>query len=205
MKATAILGIIAIMVVLYAFSREQGQSESSIQFTTPDLSFLKDRKAPPPFQWTDGEGKEVTLAHYQGQVVLVSLWAHWCFPCLTELPLLDDLDERVSQPDFQVVALNVDTDPEQLRLAQEFLEDQELLLSSPFLIRKSGDVLPEWAKEPIPRHYLIDRQGHVAWQAIGAIDWSRPEIEDFLQKALHQGSNESNLPSLPVESTDDNS
>jgi len=39
----------------------------------------------------------------------VNLWATWCVPCRQEMPALDRLQAEFGGPDFQVVAINVDT------------------------------------------------------------------------------------------------
>jgi thiol-disulfide isomerase/thioredoxin len=63
----------------------------------PDLAFL------------DASGQPKTLADWQGRTVLLNLWATWCVPCRKEMPALDALQEKLGGPDFEVVAVNIDT------------------------------------------------------------------------------------------------
>ncbi len=45
--------------------------------------------------------------------MLLNLWATWCVPCRKEMPALDALQQRLGGPDFEVVAINIDTrDPD---------------------------------------------------------------------------------------------
>ncbi len=45
--------------------------------------------------------------------MLLNLWATWCVPCRKEMPALDALQGKLGGPDFEVVAVNIDTrDPE---------------------------------------------------------------------------------------------
>jgi thiol-disulfide isomerase/thioredoxin len=61
----------------------------------------------------DSDGTQKSLADWQGRTVLLNLWATWCVPCRQEMPALDALQERLGGPNFQVVAVNIDTrDPE---------------------------------------------------------------------------------------------
>ncbi|HMK71176.1 MAG TPA: TlpA disulfide reductase family protein, partial [Xanthobacteraceae bacterium] len=70
-------------------------------FRLPDLAFK------------DAEGRERTLKDWQGRTVLLNLWATWCVPCRKEMPALDALQTRLGGPDFEVVAINIDTrDPQ---------------------------------------------------------------------------------------------
>ncbi len=53
--------------------------------------------------------------------MLVNLWATWCVPCRKEMPALDALEEKLGGPNFEVVAVNIDTRDPQKPLA--FLKD----------------------------------------------------------------------------------
>ena len=45
--------------------------------------------------------------------MLLNLWATWCVPCRKEMPALDALQAKLGGPDFEVVAVNIDTrDPD---------------------------------------------------------------------------------------------
>ena len=64
--------------------------------------------------FTERDGKPVTLADFAGKTTLVNLWATWCVPCRTEMPALDRLEGALGGEDFAVVAINIDllTKPE---------------------------------------------------------------------------------------------
>ena len=51
----------------------------------------------------------MSLADFKGKTILVNLWATWCVPCREEMPALDKLQAEFGGPDFEVVAINVDT------------------------------------------------------------------------------------------------
>jgi thiol-disulfide isomerase/thioredoxin len=63
----------------------------------------------PDLIFRDGEGRERTLAEWRGRTVLLNLWATWCAPCRKEMPALDQLQAKLGGPDFEVVAVNIDT------------------------------------------------------------------------------------------------
>ena len=69
-------------------------------------------KAPlqvPDLAFNDASGKPLTLADWRGRTVLLNLWATWCVPCRKEMPALDALQAELGGPDFEVVAVNIDT------------------------------------------------------------------------------------------------
>lgn len=63
----------------------------------------------PDLTFEDASGKKLALADFKGKTVLLNLWATWCVPCRKEMPALDALEQRLGGPDFQVVAVNIDT------------------------------------------------------------------------------------------------
>ena len=73
-------------------------------FRVPDLVF------------NDEAGHAHSLSDWQGRVVLLNLWATWCIPCRKEMPALDALEAKLGGPDFEVLAVNIDTrDPDKPR------------------------------------------------------------------------------------------
>src|SRR6202043_582352 len=67
----------------------------------------------PDLAFEDAEGKPKKLSDWRGRTVLVNLWATWCVPCRKEMPALEGLQTKLGGPNFDVVAVNIDTrDPE---------------------------------------------------------------------------------------------
>jgi thiol-disulfide isomerase/thioredoxin len=63
----------------------------------------------PDLAFHDAAGQPKTLNDWHGRTVLLNLWATWCIPCRKEMPALDALQEKLGGPDFEVVAVNIDT------------------------------------------------------------------------------------------------
>ena len=73
-----------------------------------NFTFLKAPQAAPAVSFVDGEGKELTLAAFQGKVLLLNFWATWCAPCRKEMKELDDLQKQLGGPKFAVLAISAD-------------------------------------------------------------------------------------------------
>ena len=54
----------------------------------------------------------------QGKALLVNFWATWCEPCRREMPVLQQLSDRLDADRFAVIGVSVDEDT---NLALEFL------------------------------------------------------------------------------------
>jgi thiol-disulfide isomerase/thioredoxin len=63
----------------------------------------------PDLAFRDASGEPKSLADWHGRTVLLNLWATWCVPCRREMPALDALQDKLGAPDFEVVAVNIDT------------------------------------------------------------------------------------------------
>ena len=63
----------------------------------------------PDLAFRDAAGNARHLAEWRGRTVLLNLWATWCVPCRKEMPALDALESKLGGPQFEVVAINIDT------------------------------------------------------------------------------------------------
>ena len=69
----------------------------------------EDARKLPVLAFQDADGRPKSLADWAGRTVLVNLWATWCVPCRKEMPALDALQGKLGSPQFEVVAVNIDT------------------------------------------------------------------------------------------------
>jgi len=119
----------------------------------------------------------VTLSQLKGQVVVLNFWATWCPPCIEEMPSLVQMQERMKPRGVTVLAVSVDADENSYR---RFLRDHNVnLLAVRDADQKSNEL---YGTFKFPETYVIDRNGVVRRKFIGAVDWTDPEVMDFLGK-----------------------
>jgi cytochrome c biogenesis protein CcmG, thiol:disulfide interchange protein DsbE len=132
--------------------------------------------AAPDFTVHDSE-RTVTLSQFKGQVVVLNFWATWCPPCIEEMPSLVQMQQRMKAKGVTVLAVSVDVDENQYR---RFLREHNVsLLSVRDADQKSNEL---YGTFKFPETYVIDRNGVVRRKFIGAVDWTEPEVIDFLGK-----------------------
>jgi len=132
--------------------------------------------AAPDFTVHDSE-RTVTLSQFKGQVVVLNFWATWCPPCIEEMPSLVLMQQRMKAKGVTVLAVSVDVDGNSYR---RFLRDHNVnLLSVRDADQKSNEL---YGTFKFPETYIIDRNGIVRRKFIGAVDWTEPEVIDFLAK-----------------------
>jgi len=130
----------------------------------------------PDFTVRDSE-RSVTLSQLKGQVVVLNFWATWCPPCIEEMPSLVQMQERMKPRGVTVLAVSVDADEHSYR---RFLREHNVnLLAVRDPDQKSNEL---YGTFKFPETYIIDRNGVVRRKFIGAVDWTDPEVMDFLGK-----------------------
>jgi cytochrome c biogenesis protein CcmG, thiol:disulfide interchange protein DsbE len=133
-------------------------------------------KAAPDFTVRDSD-RTVTLSQFKGQVVVLNFWATWCPPCIEEMPSLVRMQQRMQSRGVTVLAVSVDVDENSYR---RFLKDHGVnLLTVRDPDQKSNGL---YGTFKFPETYIIDRNGVMRRKFIGAVDWTEPEIIDFLSK-----------------------
>jgi cytochrome c biogenesis protein CcmG, thiol:disulfide interchange protein DsbE len=123
------------------------------------------------------------LKSYQGQIVVLNLWATWCPPCVEETPSLVQFAEKMR--DHGVVVLSISVDEDQKAL-QDFIQKNQI--GYPVGRDPDRSLSARYGTFQFPETYILDRQGKVADKVIGAIDWDDPRIQKFVQE-LARGPN----------------
>jgi thiol-disulfide isomerase/thioredoxin len=125
-------------------------------------------------------GAPQRLSDFRGRVVLVNLWASWCEPCLREMPALNRLQGRLGGKNFQVVAVNLDRNPEEGRA---FLRARGIRNLA--LYRDDKLALFQAVSAPgLPLSLLIDRQGHTIGRLAGPAAWDGPAARKVIIDAI---------------------
>ena len=97
-KITSLIFVLSgIFLITISFSDLQIDSVNAEEFNLA-----------PEYQVTALDGQTVSLADYRGKVILINLWATWCEPCIEEMPLLEDLYQKFSQTDFEIIGVSID-------------------------------------------------------------------------------------------------
>lgn len=130
----------------------------------------------PDFTVQDAQNK-ITLSQYRGQVVVLNFWATWCAPCVEEVPSLVEMQRRMKAKGVTVLAVSVDVDENAYR---QFVKDHNVNLVT--VRDPSGKSNGLYGTFKFPETYIIDRNGVMRRKFIGAVDWTEPEITDFLSK-----------------------
>jgi thiol-disulfide isomerase/thioredoxin len=139
----------------------------------------------PNLAFKDALGHDKTLADWRGRTVLLNLWATWCVPCRREMPALDALQAKLGGPDFQVVAVNIDTRDPEKPLA--FLKDvgiTHLAYYADDSARVFEDLKTAGNAFGMPTTVIVDRAGCEIGNMAGPAEWASDDGVKLVRAAV---------------------
>ena len=112
------------------------------------------------FAWKDSSGVTHTLAELKGKVVLVNFWAIWCVPCISEMPELQDIQNRFRADSVVVIGVSIDNG------ATPFADDKSFVdfksIKYQIIVDANQDIYKNYSQlNAIPQTFVIDASGHI--------------------------------------------
>ena len=139
----------------------------------------------PELAFQDGSGQPKTLADWRGRTVLLNLWATWCVPCRKEMPALEVLQTRLGGPNFEVVAINIDTRDDEK--PKNFLREANLTRLGYFGDQNAKvfqDLKAVGRALGMPTSVLVDGQGCEIGTISGPADWASDDAIKLITAAI---------------------
>lgn len=182
MRRALLAVLVAVLLPLAACNEDDLPGQAKIDVDTPELRHLKQNAgveacAPGSSDAVDnglpdltlpclGGGPDVDLATLRGPMV-VNVWASWCAPCRTELPIYQHFYEQYGD---QVAVLGVDWQDPQPAAALDLVASSGVtypLLADPQDSLSGSDPVPNLSG--IPFVAFVDAHGEVVHQEFVAI------------------------------------
>jgi thiol-disulfide isomerase/thioredoxin len=136
-----------------------------------DEGSKRELQTSPSLELLDLQGKAHSLADYRGKVILVNFWASWCGPCITEIPDLRALHERLAGSPFEILAVNVKEGRFKVHKFSRLVD-----MPFPILLDTDGSAFAAWGAEVLPTTFLIDAEGRVRRTIQGPLDWDSEQV-----------------------------
>ncbi|MCA1759360.1 MAG: TlpA family protein disulfide reductase [Bacteroidales bacterium] len=138
-----------------------------------EFTLVKEGQKAPDFTFETAPGKTAKLSDLKGKVVWINFFATWCGPCRQELPHLQKevYDKLKNNPEFELIILGREHSWEEIN---KFKTDNKY--NMPFYPDTGRKVFSLYAKQNIPRNFVIDKEGKVAVSSTGFTEKEFGEI-----------------------------
>jgi thiol-disulfide isomerase/thioredoxin len=136
----------------------------------------------PAFDLPDVRGKAVSVARWDGRVIMLNFWATWCGPCRKEIPLLNSLQKSYAKRGVQIIGVAVDNAAAVKQFIRSVPIDYPVLIGD----QEAIEVIEAYGDKTgaLPYTVFINRAGIIDSLASGALteDYARKSIERLLKK-----------------------
>ncbi|WP_033319489.1 TlpA family protein disulfide reductase [Streptomyces yerevanensis] len=138
-----------------------------------------ERAAAPDLSGKTIDGKQLDVADYKGDIVVLNVWGSWCGPCRLEAKNFVKVSEDLKDQGVQFVGINTRDTSTKPAVAFE----KEYGVTYPSLYDPTGKLMLRFEKgtlnpQAIPSTIVIDREGRIASRSLQALS------EDKLRKML---------------------
>ena len=176
-KRTLTWCLLALMLLLT--TPTWGQPELADLVQELNLSDYPSGMWPPPFKGQTVNGRAISLADFQGRVVLVNFWATWCIECRAEMPLFERLHQDFAVQGLVVLGVNVREEAQHIKGYAK-----KHGLSFPLIMDPNGEIFRPYGVVGLPTTFVVGRDGRPVALAVGARAWGSAEARAFLQLLL---------------------
>jgi peroxiredoxin len=136
---------------------------------------------PPEFNGRAADGRTISLASLQDQVVLLNFWATWCQECRPEMPLFEQLHRKFAGQGLAVLGINA---REGISAIQKYVK--ELGLTFPLVLDPRGEINAAYGVIGLPATFLVGRDGRAVARAVGPRDWNSKEAFEIIRALLSE-------------------
>jgi len=121
--------------------------------------------------------KTLSFKQFKGKVVVVNLWATWCPPCRTEIPLLQRFYNAYKTHNVMIIGVNVNINKYGLkRFVDKRSISYPVVHATPAMMAKFGNL------SDIPQSFFYNQQGKLVFHWSG--EMSGMVLQDVVDKLL---------------------
>ncbi len=135
----------------------------------------------PNFSFAGASGEKIPFSKYKGKVSVIVFFATWCGPCRMELPHIEKEIWNKYRDNKNFALFIFGREHSQVEV-DRFKNDNHY--SMPFYADPKRGVYSKFAKNYIPRIYLVNSNGKVTFATMGYDEAGFHKLQDLLQIML---------------------
>ncbi|PIR21123.1 MAG: hypothetical protein COV45_03060 [Deltaproteobacteria bacterium CG11_big_fil_rev_8_21_14_0_20_47_16] len=158
-------------------------------FVTWHPEGLKVGDAAPSFSLQDETQKQVSLADYQGKLLIVHFWATWCGTCMQEFPEFNDMAARYhDNPGIAILGISLDATGDNNGWKAIQTLNRKKTIQFKVLMDTKGAVADQFGTYALPETYIVSPDGRIIRKFIGAQDWNSTVMISYLNSKISEYS-----------------
>ncbi|SDG46834.1 Thiol-disulfide isomerase or thioredoxin [Limimonas halophila] len=143
------------------------------------MELRKSPQSTPDVAFKTREGERVTLADFEGEVLVLNFWATWCAPCVEEMPTLEALHTDMRDAGVHVLAVSQDRGG--MDAVGPFLKNRVDVPELPIYLDSDGKLARAFDVRAMPTTFVLDAEGRVIGNVTGPLDWNSDNVQAFLR------------------------
>ena len=172
-----LVATLAIIAVLLFWNPTTATAEPAAPQTQEQIdasTIAKEGMEAPDFTVEMFDGQNVRLSDLRGKVVLVNFWATWCPPCREELTRVQaDIIDRFAGKDFVFLPISRGEEKQTVAAFRK-----RMGYNFPMGLDPDQKIFRRYAKNYIPRNFLVDADGKIILASIG---YDKAEFEHLIK------------------------
>lgn len=172
------IAIIKVFSNAEMLERKKKANKEPVHQTKDESTLIHVGDTPPDFTVEMLDGRKIKLSALKGKVVLLNFWATWCPPCMHEFMVIP---EKILKPfegeDF--VFLPISRQEKREIVTKKMMQLKEKGIGFPVGLDPERKIYSLYAKQNIPRNFLINKEGKVVYASIG---YNEKEFEKLITK-----------------------
>lgn len=126
----------------------------------------------------EGKTTDIQTICKKNKIVVVSLWATWCVPCMNELDAINDIyDDMRDEVDFTLLAISID-DARTVKSVKPLVNGKNWEFD--VLLDTNNDLKRQLGTASVPASFVI-RNGKIVKKISGYKPGEEEELLDFLK------------------------